>query len=215
MNARSPKLTKVQKLKDRFRVETSGVIMAAAEQVFAEHGFHDAHMGDIAARAGVSVGTLYNHFEDRESLLTGLLDAGHAELMARLDESMSVARDQAFEEQLRSLVAAAFAHFEAHWPFLKIIMQGEQGGVGSKFPKALPKSAATVAQVLARFDKVVSLGVKKKALRADDAELYSVLLLGLMRSLMMREARLGSSATPRFAGYVDRVVRFFLQGAGR
>ena len=67
------------RLRARIRETTEQAILAAAEEVFADAGLHAAHMGTIAARAGVSVGTLYNHFEDREALLAGLLLARHQE----------------------------------------------------------------------------------------------------------------------------------------
>jgi AcrR family transcriptional regulator len=38
------------------------LIMEAAEQVFAEHGFDDAKMQDIAQGAGIALGTLYSVF---------------------------------------------------------------------------------------------------------------------------------------------------------
>ena len=62
------------KLKTRLRAETARVITAAAEEVFAAKGLHDAKVEEIAARAGVSVGTVYNHFEDRDGLLQVLIE---------------------------------------------------------------------------------------------------------------------------------------------
>ena len=44
-------------------------ILQAAREEFGAHGL-DAEVSDIAARAGVGVGTLYRHFENRDGLLT-------------------------------------------------------------------------------------------------------------------------------------------------
>src|SRR5438552_14452213 len=125
MNGRSSKASMVQKLKERFRDETFGVIMAAAEEVFARPGLHGAHMAEIAARAGVAVGTVYNHFNDREALLGALLDARRKELVARLDRNLAAVAGQRFAEQLDALVRGLLEHFEAHRPFLSILNQGE------------------------------------------------------------------------------------------
>src|SRR3569832_253067 len=75
MNRRSVSELAPQTLRERHRSTTIETVLAAAEQVFADQGLHAAHMGEIASRAGVSVGTLYNHFKDREALLAGLLQA--------------------------------------------------------------------------------------------------------------------------------------------
>ena len=76
-------------LRQRIRETTAQAILAAAEEVFANKGLHAAHMGEIAALAGVAVGTLYNHFADRDALLAGLLEDRRAEMLARIDEALA------------------------------------------------------------------------------------------------------------------------------
>ena len=53
-----------------------GDIVDAALQVFGRDGFSRAQMADVAAAAGVSVGTLYNYVEGKDALL--LLCAAYA-----------------------------------------------------------------------------------------------------------------------------------------
>ena len=48
-------------------------IVAAALEVFSEHGFAAARMEDVARRAGVAKGTIYLHFENKEALFEGIL----------------------------------------------------------------------------------------------------------------------------------------------
>jgi TetR/AcrR family transcriptional regulator, fatty acid metabolism regulator protein len=68
-----------------FVVETGGVrdllvaarreqILGAATRVFAEKGFSRATTREVAREAGVSEGTIYNYFEDKESLLMAIMD---------------------------------------------------------------------------------------------------------------------------------------------
>ncbi|MFN2217094.1 MAG: helix-turn-helix domain-containing protein, partial [Anaerolineae bacterium] len=47
-------------------------ILDAAHQVFAERGFHDTRMSDIAQVAGVSQGTLYHYFASKDDLFLAL-----------------------------------------------------------------------------------------------------------------------------------------------
>lgn len=47
-------------------------VLAAAREAFAEYGL-DAQMDDIAARAGVGVGTVYRHFPTKDALLQALV----------------------------------------------------------------------------------------------------------------------------------------------
>jgi AcrR family transcriptional regulator len=50
-----------------------GEICAAALEVFAEKGFAAARLDDIAKRAGVSKGTLYLYFKDKEELFRAVV----------------------------------------------------------------------------------------------------------------------------------------------
>ena len=48
-------------------------ILDAAASVFAEKGFHRATTKEIAQRAGVSEGTIYNYFTNKADLLVGIM----------------------------------------------------------------------------------------------------------------------------------------------
>lgn len=47
-------------------------LLKAGERVFAESGFWQAHVADIAKRAGCSVGSFYRRFEDKEAFFFAL-----------------------------------------------------------------------------------------------------------------------------------------------
>jgi len=49
-------------------------IVGAATRVFAEKGFSRATTREVAREAGVSEGTIYNYFEDKDALLLAILD---------------------------------------------------------------------------------------------------------------------------------------------
>src|SRR5262249_23956569 len=60
-------------------------ILAAARAVFAEKSFAAARLDDIAARAGVSKGTLYLYFDSKEALFEALLCAAVLPNLERLE----------------------------------------------------------------------------------------------------------------------------------
>jgi AcrR family transcriptional regulator len=63
--------------RSRQRVED---LLTAAAQVFAEMGYAAATTNAIAARAGVSIGSLYQFFPNKEALMDALLERYLAEL---------------------------------------------------------------------------------------------------------------------------------------
>lgn len=49
-------------------------LLQAAEQLFSSQGYDPTSIADIAERSGVSVGTLYHHFDDKRALLLALIE---------------------------------------------------------------------------------------------------------------------------------------------
>ncbi|WP_279616856.1 TetR/AcrR family transcriptional regulator [Streptomyces rubellomurinus] len=99
------------------------MITRAATAVFGREGYLRASMDAIAAEAGVSKRTVYNHFPDKETLfLTVALrsSAGLAEQVRRL---MAEHLDRA-EDPRRALVGFAVARARV------VLAAGEHGAVG-------------------------------------------------------------------------------------
>lgn len=92
---------------ERSRRRVAALLDAAAEE-FAERGYTAATTTNVAARAGVPVGSLYQWFPDKEALLYGLadrhLDDGSSVVLEALDRA-SAAVD--LETCVRVLVEAA------------------------------------------------------------------------------------------------------------
>jgi AcrR family transcriptional regulator len=199
-------------LRERIRETTVQAILSAAEEVFADKGLHAAHMGEIAARAGVAVGTLYNHFEDREALLAGLLSERRTELLARIDGALADTAAAPFRDRLRTLLQVVLAHKHEHRRFFHILMQGEIGRYEETFPSACRMPTATMREVFSRIEKVMKQGIRDKVLRPEMGELAPVVFMGMIRAMAIREVMLGSS--DESAARAEQLVTFFLEGAG-
>jgi AcrR family transcriptional regulator len=208
MNARSPEPVK---LRDRLREATSAAILDAAEQVFADHGLTAAHMNEIATLAGVAVGTLYNHFKDRDALLTALLDARRAELVAVMDEFLEQPSSGNFSLDLEELMRRMGGYFDRHRRFHNILHQLESGVNQANYPGTAGGAPVMRREMHLRLEKLIKRGLKLKALRPEMADYYPTLLLGIVRSLRMRLIELGRGEEPL---PVDQVVRLFMRGAG-
>jgi AcrR family transcriptional regulator len=202
MNRDSSSGRSAQRLRERFREETVRAMLGAAEQVFAERGLHDASMGEIAERAGVAVGTLYNHFKDREALLKELMALRGRELLERLDASLELLAKQPFTDQLAGFLRALFAHVEEHRPFLLIVMQNEAGK---------SKPSGTMTEILSRIDRLLKVGYQKKLLRPEGEPFHPTFLMAAARSMIMREKFGAPPVEPERA--VSLVLDFFLHGA--
>lgn len=52
-------------------------LIEASYRLFTTHGYHATSMRDIAAEAGISAGSIYNHFADKEQIIKEVLLAYH------------------------------------------------------------------------------------------------------------------------------------------
>ncbi len=187
-------------------------VLSAAEDVFADAGLHAAHMGEIAERAGVAVGTLYNHFADREALLAGLAEARFKELIAEMDGALKASAEQPFGPRVRALVVAMLTYYERHWKFMQIFLQGETGRYQRTFPTLVEAMRHKMREVRIRVEKLVAQGVREKALRPELSDLAPFFLIGMLRSLVMR--RLHHDPSKGLVVEADRLLSAFLSGVG-
>jgi AcrR family transcriptional regulator len=89
-------------LKDRQREERERLILEAAEELLAEKGYHEMSIDEIAARVGVSKGTVYLHFSSKEELVLAQLERGMRRFIQAAD--LVLASGAAPIEKLRSLM---------------------------------------------------------------------------------------------------------------
>ena len=79
-------------------------ILDAALDVFADKGFADARLDDVAARAGVAKGTIYLYAKSKEALFETLIHTGIAVPIETIEEKV-LALDLPAEATLRMLFA--------------------------------------------------------------------------------------------------------------
>jgi AcrR family transcriptional regulator len=70
-------------LRDRQKQERERRILKAAKRLFARKGYAGVAMEEVAARAGLAVGTLYNYFPSKLALLLAILRRETESLLAR------------------------------------------------------------------------------------------------------------------------------------
>jgi len=68
-------------------------LAALNKYLFAERGFHETKIADIAAAADVGVGTFYLHFETKDALFDALVDDTVRRLKAVIDRARAEASD--------------------------------------------------------------------------------------------------------------------------
>lgn len=93
---------------------TVSAILEGAAQVLERHGTDGFTTNAIAKQAGVSVGTLYQYYPDKNAVAAALSRTVRVSLVKRIADAAETARDQPLREGLRLLVTAALMGDAAH-----------------------------------------------------------------------------------------------------
>lgn len=181
-------------------------ILAGARQVFTELGFERASVDLIAARAGVSKATVYNHFADKEALfvasVTQEADAMSAGLRACLSRPHGDLEDalQAIGESLMRvyLSPAVLALYRTVVEALRF------PGVGRTMFERGPR---VIHDAVAAH---LALWAERGALRLEDAGAAAIQFVALCQGDLVARARLGVLEPP-----VERQVRETVRRAVR
>jgi AcrR family transcriptional regulator len=142
-------------------------LLTIAATLFAEKGFRNTTVRDIADAAGILSGSLYHHFDSKESMVDEILRTFQDALFASYDEVLASDRDA--RAKLEEVVRLSFQAINDH-PHEVAIFQNEAGYLG-----AFDRFGYLAERNQQSRDLWVGLlqdGVKSKALRKDlDIEL--------------------------------------------
>jgi AcrR family transcriptional regulator len=184
--------------------ESVEAILQAAAQVFERHGYAAGTTNRIAARAGVSVGTLYQYFPNKDAILVALvrehLEEGTAALQPQLRSLSAGAR---FEDLLPGIVDAMVAlHSTA--PGLHRVLFEE-----TKLPRSLRAELETLEDQLVEL-AAASLAADPSTAFGDPrlrARIVIATIEALTHRLVLRPAQ---GAKPEdLAREITRLVRAY------
>lgn len=174
--------------------ERPAEICAAALDVFTEKGFAAAKLDDIARRAGVSKGTLYLYFKDKDELFRAVI----RDTIAPDIDSVSglvVASDMPFADCVRMLLKR-FAEISAKVPVgavAKMVV-----GESRNFPKlAKVWHDEVVSKALGLIVALIQKAQDRGEVRGGDPRLQAFSLMGpMMIAILWRETLQPAGGAP-------------------
>ena len=132
-------------------------ILDAALDVFAEHGFQQATVDDIASTARTSKGGIYFHFPGKEAIFLALLDRSASLLLARVGERVGAEPDPI--AKVNAALLALVQTFGAHRALARLFLV-ESRGAGPRFHARLADvQSRFVAFLQQQLDDAVSQGL--------------------------------------------------------
>src|SRR5215470_7925094 len=119
--------------------ETVATILEGAAQILEAGGLTAFTTNAVAARAGVSIGTLYQYFADKQAILRAIAERELRATLAKVAGTMTQEREAPTEERVRAIVRAIVGAFRGRQRARKAVVQAvfsEGGGAALQAPIA-------------------------------------------------------------------------------
>lgn len=196
------------------RTANRQAIIAAATRRFVRDGYGGASMDRIAAAAGVAKQTVYNHFANKDALLTAIVDALVERLASALPQPEMDIADP----------GATLTRYARR--FVGMLVEPESLGLYRVLVADAPRHPALarlayetgVRQTASRLALYLRAQAERGALAVPDPELAAEQLIGALRgniqlrALLLRDAGQGAAELDRYA---RAVVETFLRAHRR
>lgn len=131
-----------QQARSRQTVES---VLEAAAQVFAQRGYANTTTNHIAARAGVSIGSLYQYFPSKDSILLALAERHLERTFAATMQEVGDKRDAPVPELLRAIVDALVQAHQAEPRLHRVIF--EEARLDASFRRRLDDLEGKAMQI--------------------------------------------------------------------
>jgi len=196
------------RLREQFRSYARAVILEAGEDVMGAHGLHAARMEEVAEKARVAVGTIYNLIGDRDALVSEILRLRHEQLVLLMTRTFEDVRSLNFREQAERCLSTLHAYFLEHRRFYQMVLESEHSRACAH--KRL--SQETRGKLRELFKELVVRGVRAGVLAQGAEQLGPALLQGMMREVIMLDVE--SESTLSSDERAREVVSVFIDGLG-
>lgn len=100
--------------KQQRAVATAEAITQATEQIILQEGFKNATTNRIADVAGVSVGSLYQYFPNKQAIVKALIEATVAKAAARVRERLRSLMEEPLASALHQVMALLLEIYKEH-----------------------------------------------------------------------------------------------------
>lgn len=180
-------------------------ILKAATSVFAEKGFFNSKVADIAAAAGIADGTVYLYFKSKDEILHSIFDRAMAEF---IDEGKrELEKVSSPESRLSKIAELHLARLGADRD-MAIVFQVELRG-STKFMREF--SAAGFSDYLDIIKKTIEQGQEQGLLRKDIKPIVAAKIFYGSLDEMVTNWILSKKSYP-LAPMADEVMKIFFGG---
>jgi AcrR family transcriptional regulator len=155
-------------------------ILANAERIFAQKGFHNAPMAEIAAASGFAIGTLYQYFKGKEDLYACMVTEKLLLMYAEITKA--VLRKENLIDRIRALILTHFKFVEQNIDFCRLLIRGESVSYSDGNTTLKEKFIENHISHVDFIERILADGVRQKRFKSINTRAMACALVGMMNS---------------------------------
>lgn len=184
---------------------TQAEIVQAAHHLFVSYGYHGTSMRQIAAEAGIALGSIYNHFPSKEDIFVAVLIEWHPfhDVMPALE----AAQGETIEEFVHDAASQMVSRTESRLDFLNLVFIELVEFKGEHLPQIVQMFFPSILNFAQRFLQ------EKDNLRPIPTAIMVRAFIGLFFSYVMTELIIAQQLPPEMQeNALEHFVEIYLHG---
>jgi AcrR family transcriptional regulator len=201
---------KQTKKQTRRKTERPAEILDAAFEEFVKNGYAATRLEDVAARAGVTKGTIYFYFETKERVFEEMIRRASMALFPDIN-GYAAKLEGSCTSRLRDLIVFVYrriADEKTSRETLRFLI-----AEGARFPDLVGRHYDEFVQpVIARFQDILAAGVAAGEFRPSPATLFAEIVLSPALLLSLWSLLFGSRRTIDVADFTEASIDLLMNG---
>ncbi len=168
-------------------------ILNTAARMFAQKDFHSVTVDEIAMEVGLSKGTIYLYFENKENLFYSILMDRTQKLLDLLGTSLEP--EISFLEGLKQFIVAYTCYFDEHKAFFKLMHSEKTRTTMDVHYKFHDSSHEILGRFMGIISKLLEKGIRENRLRSVDVNSMSKMLAGMLNGFTFYRVFMENAST--------------------
>ncbi len=167
-------------------------ILQAANRVFAEQGYEEATIAEIAGVAGVAKGTVYLYYRSKEEVYWAAVRQAFADLHGQTQACLAASGP--IDQKVRTFLSVKLRYFEQHRDFFRIYYS-EVGRSLQRHGQFQRQMDEVYLEQIRSLEAVLQQAVRQRAIRPVRADAAAFAIFDIARGVITQRLRGWSRAT--------------------
>lgn len=189
-----------EKLKESTR---EAILEAAVSIIIGKSG--DVRMEDIAEKAGVAIGTLYNYFDNRQVLIDTIIEKRRNMADSYIRQSLEQTEGQNVCARLENLFQTVFSFLSKHRSVTHHALKLKELNVSKNGNKTL------MHVLTAHVEEILGTALERNEISAEYKDIYPIVISGFLSAIfaMVEDGQ----DEKQHAGMARKMAELFINGA--